>query len=207
MPKGPPVDLDAGLDELEAEEEDARLATLTHEQLLDEMKRDGLDPERGRAAVRRALEAAMGSPPQVTSLAAARARRGSPVAWIAFAAAAAAAVTIGAAANRKAIEAWLHPAPTAPPGPWVPPAHEETPLEKAGRLRESAYVNNKKGYYGDALDELDEAAKLDPAGEQDAQVILARSFATSAKHHPTSQDSAKGPLGPGERPLKRTPPR
>ena len=58
----------------------------------------------------------------------------------------------------------LHPAPSPtqqPAPPLVPPTHEETPLEKARRLREEAYVNVQKGYYKDAADELNEAAEID----------------------------------------------
>jgi hypothetical protein len=58
--------------------------------------------------------------------------------------------------------------------PLVPPTHEETPLEKARRLREEAYANVQKGYYEDAADELNEAAEIDPAGDADPRVAKAR---------------------------------
>ena len=54
------------------------------------------------------------------------------------------------------------------PPPLVPPKNpEESPLEKARRLREEAYVNVAKGYLDDATDELEEAKALDPAGDDD----------------------------------------
>jgi hypothetical protein len=61
-----------------------------------------------------------------------------------------------------------------PAPPLVPPTHEDTPLEKARRLREQAYVNVQKGYYKDAADELNEAAEIDPAGDADPSVAKAR---------------------------------
>ena len=85
--------------------------------------------------------------------------------------------------KRKPIEAqwqaWSNPqapAPTEQPAPpLVPPKNpEESPLDKARRLREEAYVDVQKGFLDDATDELDEAKVLDPPGEDDARVKKAR---------------------------------
>jgi hypothetical protein len=210
-PKPPPADLPDFLDELADEQELDRLSKLSPEELRDEMKKEGLDPERGRAAVRRGLEAAGADttapavpPANVVSLAAARERRRLPVARIALAAAAAVVVTVGIA-KREALEAWLAPSPTAPQMPPVPPTHAPTPPEKAAQLRAEAYVNIAKGYYGDAEDQLDEAKTLDPDGDKAPQVSEARGQILASKPPPPGY--AKPPVGPGERPLPGRPPK
>lgn len=99
-------------------------------------------------------------------------------------------------------------APTVSQPPPVPPPHEETPLEKARRLRAAAFVNLKKGYDGDAEDQLDEAKALDPDGEDDPAVQQARGDIKARKYQlDPGLGFSKGGLGPGERPLKRTPPK
>jgi hypothetical protein len=204
------------LDGLAIEEEVERLSKMTAEQIFDELKADGIDPERGRAAVWRALgkgdAQGGGAPPaaapaptsKVGSVATKRERRGGRMIPIALA------IAVGVAAfvavERKEIQAWLFPGPTAPV-PSVPSTPEETPQDKAARLREEAYVNVRKGYLGDALDQLDEAATLDPMGDKADKVLYARQFIDEFKHKPTQYGGgwAKPPVGPGERPLRRTP--
>ena len=207
-PKPPPVDLQDFLDELADEQELERLSKLSHAELLGEMKKEGIDPARGRAAARRAIDAhdkgrAGGAPPaaagaKVLSLASARDRRRMPVTGIALAAAAAVVLSIGVV-KRDAITAWLAPAPTPTQPPLVPPTHEETPQEKAEKLREAAYVNIAKGYFGEANDQLDAAKRLDPAGDESPKVKDAWGEVLGNRRDHTG--NAKIPLGPGERPL------
>ena len=97
------------------------------------------------------------------------------------------------------IDAWLHRAPTTPVPLPVPPTHEETPQEKAAKLREMALVNAQKGYFGDADDELDAADVLDPAGHDSSTAQATRKiFEDEESKVP---HFAKAPIGPGERPL------
>ena len=213
-----PIPLQDFLDGLAIEEEVERLAGVPRAHVEAATMTEVIDPARGRVAVQRVLarhgmkgdpvdgEAASNS--NVVRLAAKapsdRARGGM---WMALAAAAAVVVAIGAISaitKRDAIEAWLSPAPTATstsssPPPTPPP---DPGKERAARLREQAYVDVKKGYYGEALDALDAAKALDAAGDDDPAVNAARSqiAAGSADHG----SKAKPSLGPGERPLQRT---
>lgn len=105
----------------------------------------------------------------------------------------------------KQIDAWFSPKPTAPVPtlpPLVPPTHEETPQEKADRLREEAFVDVQKGYLDYAQDKLLDARELDPNGDRDPRVQQAyRTIdAGSAKPMP---DMSKPRIGPYERPLKK----
>jgi hypothetical protein len=223
-PERKPVDLEAALEELEDEEELERLETMSHEELLAEMKRDGLDPERGRAAVQRAIDAARGGKEgaggapaagtagedakgKVVRLDAAKKRRTFVTSvYVGLALAAGAATTVGLI-GPQTIAAWLSPAP-APTGttpPIVPPTHEETPLEKARRLREEAFADVKEGYYGEAWDRLEEAKGIDPKGDEAGEVQKAWEEVQAHKRVP--HGFVKPGVGPGEVPLKRTPPK
>src|SRR5580692_1761774 len=106
-----------------------------------------------------------------------KARKGpTPTVMVALALAAGVAATLGYV-RREEITAFFAPQPgptgttTAPP--LVPPTHEETPLEKAQRLRAEAYVDIAKGYYGEAWDRLEEAKGIDPAGDAAEKVQAA----------------------------------
>lgn len=167
------------LDEAELE----RLGAMTPEQLEEEARDSGVEEGRARELLRRAIERADAAPAsKVVDLTAARKRLRGPgmiVTYLAIAASVAA--TIGYVERGPITsqwQAWFHPAPTPTqqptPPPLVPPTHEETPLEKARRLREEAYVNVQKGYYKDAADELNEAAEIDRAGDADPRVAQAR---------------------------------
>jgi hypothetical protein len=203
------------LDEAELE----RLGAMTPEQMEEEAKNSGLGEAKARALIRRAIE--RGEPPpasNVRDMAAARKRLRGPgviVARIAIAASVAATIAAGAAAEWGPITAqwaaWFHPAPTPtqqPVPPLVPPTHEETPLEKARRLREEAYVNVQKGYFKDAADELNEAAEIDPAGDADERVAKARYDIKvgDPKRIPSSKmgpDRWESPLPHTPRPIQR----
>jgi hypothetical protein len=135
------------------------------------------------------------------------ARRRSMPAWqIGLAAAAAAAVVISAW-QREAIVAYFSPkpVPTQAPVPPVPTAPPEPPEQLAANaLRRVAYDDCAKGYFHFCEDELDQAAALDPAGNQTLEVNTARNaigLAKQGKHGAY----VKAPLGPGEVPLRRTP--
>lgn len=99
----------------------------------------------------------------------------------------------------RQIDAWLRPAPTETPQLPVPPTHEETPQEKAAKLREMALADVKKGYLGDATDEMDAAEELDPQGAQSEQAQAIRQAIHDAK--PRTENFVKPPTGKTERPL------
>lgn len=143
------------------------------------------------------------TPATVTSLVKERAKRQRP-AWVArLSAAASVLLALGATYQwtpvGALIEAWLHPAPTTPVPLPVPPTHEETPQEKAAKLREMALVDIKKGYYGDATDELDAAQELDYEGATTDPVLAMRKAIQDAR--PRDDNFTKAPIGPTERPL------
>ncbi len=202
------------LDEAELE----RLGAMTAEQMEEEARDGGIGEAKARELLRRAIERAAARPTasKVVDLAAARKRlRGPGMIVTHLAIAASMAATIGYAGWGPITAqwaAWFHPAPSptqqpAPP-PLVPPTHEETPLEKARRLREEAYVNVQKGYYRDAADELNEAAEIDPAGDADPRVAKARYDIAvgDPKRVPSSKpgpDVWESPLPHKPRPIQR----
>ena len=195
-----------------------RLGAMTPEQIEEEARDGGIGEAKARELLRRAIERAAAPPAasKVVDLAAARKRlRGPGMIGARIAIAASVAATIAAAEWGPITAqwaAWFHPAPAptqqpAPP-PLVPPTHEETPLEKARRLREEAYVNVQKGYYKDAADELNEAAEIDPAGDADPRVAKARYDIAvgDPKRVPNSKpgpDVWESPLPHKPRPIQR----
>ena len=200
------------LDEAEIE----RLGAMTPEQIEEEARDSGIGEGRARELLRRAIERADGAPAsKVVDLAAARKRLRGPgtiVARLAIAASVAATIAYAEWGPITAQwAAWFHPAPSPtqqPAPPLVPPTHEETPLEKARRLREEAYVNVQKGYYKDAADELNEAAEIDPAGDADPTVAKARYDIAvgDPKRVPSSKmgpDIWESPLPHKPRPIQR----
>jgi hypothetical protein len=200
------------LDEAELE----RLGAMTPAHIEEEAKSGGLGEGRARELLRRAVERAEGAPSsKVVDLTAARKRlRGPGMIVTRLAIAASVAATIGYAEWGPITAqwaAWFHPAPSPrpqPAPPLVPPNYEETPLEKARRLREQAYVNVQKGYYKDAADELNEAAEIDPAGDADPTVARARYDIAvgDPKRVPSSKpgpDVWESPLPHKPRPIQR----
>lgn len=210
-----PVDLDAFLQKLDDEQELDRIAAMTPEQLEEEAKKEGIDPERTRAAVQRGIDRAKAdqgdkgggqAPPaapgagNVASFAKAKERRGARVGWVVLALAAGVAATFGVV-EKDTLTAWIWPAPA--PSQLVPPPQPGPSPEqrRAAELREQALVKIKEGYYGEAEDLLDQAAGLDPGG--DSAMDSARSEIRGGKKHGTYVPNAKLPLGP-EVPLKKT---
>ena len=199
------------IEDLLLEEELVRLGKLSPEELAEEMRKKGVDPEAGRKVAEEAIDKAMAPKAvapagKVASLAEARERKRSraPV-FAMLAIAAGVALVIGVTHNpiERQVDAWLHPAPTptqTPQNP-VPPTHEPTPQERAAALREEAYVNIAKGYMGEALDELNEAADLDPEGNLADAVLQARATIREKKPKPPQSKMAPAPW---EKPLKKT---
>jgi len=216
--------------ELLEEAEIAWIESLTPEQMEEEARGSGLASGEALEMLRRAIDAAdapetapaapaeaptksSAEPAKSNVLSFERARARRRTAYIALAAAAAVAVTIGAIERKpigEQIQAWFSPAPTTPvpvpvPPPLMPPTHEETPLEKARRLREQAYVDIQKWYFDYAWDELLEAKELDFDGDKDPRVQQAyRDIDKGAPKPPMNM--SKAPVEFYERPLKKQPP-
>lgn len=106
---------------------------------------------------------------------------------------------------RERIDAWFSPKPTAPiptQPPLVPPTQEETPKDKAARLREEAFVDVQGWYFDEAWDKLQDAKELDPAGDADPKVQQA--YQEIAAGYPKPQfRTAKPGVQPFERPLEK----
>lgn len=219
--------------ELLEEAEIQRIEELTPEQMAEEAKGSGLAPGEGLEMLRRAVAAvdasgaAQPSPAPAANGAAKVAEAGKPKVvslderrrsraglFALLAAAALILLVIGAVWRnpmmRQQIDAWFSPKPTAPvpthPLPIVPPTHEETPKEKADRLREAAYVDIQKGYFDYAWDELEDARDLDPDGNLDPRVRKAYADIENGPPKPPLIQS-KPHTENWEQPLKKQPPR
>jgi hypothetical protein len=91
--------------------------------------------------------------------------------------------------------------PTPPPSFMV-----DANLEKARRLRAEAYKLCDEGYWGECWDKLDDAGRLDRAGNQTLEVNEARNRigrGLDTEKHGAGPSLAKPSIGPTERPLQR----
>lgn len=183
-----------------------RMGTMSPAELGELAKASTLSDAEADAALEQARRE-VATPATVHSLAEAKAKaqakRQRP-AWLVPLAAAAAVLLLAGGTYEwtpvgRQIDAWLRPAPTTPVPLPVPPTHEETPQEKAAKLREMALVDIQKGYMGDATDELDAAETLDPAGARTEAVVAMRQAILDAQ--PRNDNFVKPPTGPTERPL------
>jgi hypothetical protein len=195
------------VDDLLAEEEQERIAKLSPEELRAELARRGVDPKRVNDLVERVLAVAPGgggvtsqapdAAAKVVSMDRARARRAAPVVWVAVAAAAAVAIGVGTY-ERQAIEAWFAPPRTpepVPEAPWRRPVPQPTPEQVAATtLRQEAFTDCAKGYWGLCERKLNEAGRLDPDGESDARVQAARAEIAVNASDARPFEGAKPPL-------------
>ncbi|HEX3345126.1 MAG TPA: hypothetical protein VHS09_11170 [Polyangiaceae bacterium] len=118
------------------------------------------------------------------------ARRGAPkrpaarVAWVAGAVVAAAAAAGVAAEVGRAVGGPLAIGPE-------PSSSADTPRERAARLREEALAACGAGELGACATKLDDAKRLDPAGESEPRVVAARAaIATAPAPSPVPSVSA-----------------
>jgi hypothetical protein len=89
----------------------------------------------------------------------------------------------------------------------VPETHEPTPQEKAADLRKEALVNVQKGYFGDALDELEDAKELDPEGDKAQAIQDARAACEAGiEARKVAKPSAKFGVESWEKPLRKPAP-
>jgi hypothetical protein len=231
-PKDPSSRQDAAAElvrELLAEAELDRLVALPREQLRKELDEAGIPPGWGQNLLKEALAKAdagdtvkevgdptdgpavappvaklVGAKSNVVSLEERRRARGRLFMLLAVAA-----ITLLFVGGRwrfgDQIDAWFSPKPPAPiptQPPIGPPTHEETPKEKADRLRQEAYADLDRWYFDEAWDKLQDAKELDPAGDADPAVQQAYKAIAAGYPKPPSH-MAKPPVAPRERPLQK----
>ncbi len=187
-----------------------RIAGLTPVQLREEFGGgDDVPPGWGQELLRKAIARANAGEAPKSNVVSLDARRHARMRLYSGLSAAAMVLLVIGTLQRKPIErigqridAWIFPQPTAPVPSVVPPAHEETPQEKADGLREKAYVDIQKGLFDEAWDELLAAKQLDPAGDGDPRVQQAyRTIDAGSPKAPLP--SSKPHTAPYERPLKK----
>jgi hypothetical protein len=209
-PPPPPRPLAEILDEVLAHEEMEELMAADRAERRRDLVAQGYDPARLKARIDAARAAAYAKPAaaakppapaeaaKVVDLSTARAKKAAATTrWGPFLAAAAVALLVGGggaryAATRMPPTTVTYATVGSPPSPW----------ELAAPSRRRALRACALGYYGECQDLLDEAQKIDPEGENNAQVQGARS--EIAGSHPEPH-YVKAPLHPGERPLQRHP--
>jgi hypothetical protein len=175
---------------------------LTDEQLAEQLRQSGVDPEKlrarfdaiaARADATHAPEASKATPPaaKVVSLDAARAKkRKPPPLWLLVAAGIGVAAALGGGGylsfytpESPAPSNGPAPIPSGPPQP--PPA-----LLAAAKLRDKAANACAMKLYQDCRDWLDEAEKLDPTGEKSERVQGLRDQIYLWQHPDAGTDAA-----------------
>lgn len=148
------------------EAELARIDALSDDELDRELRDAGISPERAASVVR--------PPARAVAL-----RRAHAWAWVALAAGVA--LVIGGTVRRREIARWFGHEP-------IGPDTEQTPdsvlAERAARLRHDALGVCEQGFWYECETKLNEARKLDPAGESQPQVQAARRAIEQAGHPP-----------------------
>jgi hypothetical protein len=169
---------------LVADEESARIESLSEEELLAEMQREGEAPPPAmgvedllaKVSARAAGQGrVVGPEPAATAKAPTPpegrvvplSRRRPRTAWWAAAAASVAAIVGAATLEGPVIVSHFRP---------------PTPQEKAEGLRDEAIADCARGSWGPCAQRLDEAARLDPAGESAERVQKAREAIAKATH-------------------------
>ena len=190
------------VDDLLAEEEAERIATLSPGALRAEMAEHGIDPARARALVERVVaeagadvvEPARGGIASASVAQASWGRREgrSRPTWIAIAVAAGLAIAAGIT-ERRAVVAWWTPARRSPgPVPTVEPLESQQPAEVAATLRRHAFIDCAQTNLERCEAELDMAEELDPAGESAPAVQEARAAIRNGRRpEPMHEDKPK----------------
>jgi hypothetical protein len=170
------------------EAEAARIAALDREAVDRELRAAGIDPAEAADVGMDMLQAASPDAP-VPAAATSRPRgvepigrreksRGParpPMQWVPWLAAAAIVVLVLTAfAKRQEIQAWLQPEPPRIQKEPESPPRQPSPEELAASLRERAYGSCGERLWARCERQLNEAQKLDPAGETDPRVQQAR---------------------------------
>jgi len=175
--KRPPHKAWEAVEKMALDDEARRVASLGDEALDRELAGQGMDPQalRARGAVLAAqlAKSAAGAREASGSVAKLPAKAWSSgarsIAWIAVAALAAGVVAV--VASRRPPEEAIGPdiRDAASPKPAAP-----SPAEVAAKLRDEAVQACEEGFWASCERKLDEAQRLDPAGEAEARVLAAR---------------------------------
>ncbi len=177
------------------EEEAARVEGLREEELDRELAAGGRDPQEERArgtALAERLGAGAGQVAQVLQLPVRPRPRGRVLVWLAAAALGAGALVL--VIERNEVVAWFKgDTRIEPDHPVVP--REPTPEERAEKLRDEAEKACAEERWGRCNDRLDEATKLDPAGETGARVQALRA---TIKERTTLKKDSESKLKPGK---------
>lgn len=211
-------------DDEAAEREAERILALSPEEVRRELIEAGLDPDEVRARGQQLMEqvlremAAEPTPPETAAAPAtsptvptpapaaparpkpapAHAPRRAPLALWLLAAAFAAVLLSSWRFAGETIARWIHPAPPEPsilPDMPSPSLVAEARAKKHARdLRESAHAKCAIADWDACMLDLDEAAKLDPAGDTDGTVQADRAAAKAA------HENESRPIGPKPKP-------
>jgi hypothetical protein len=138
------------------ETELARIDALSDDELDRELRDAGVSPELVAGVVQ----------PRAPAVALRRTRTW---AWVALAAGVA--LVIAATARRREIALWFGHEPI---GPDVAQTPDSVLVERAARLRHDALGVCEQGFWGLCEEKLNEARRLDPAGESQPQIQAAR---------------------------------
>jgi hypothetical protein len=177
MAKRTPEEILQAIEDAPLDDEAERVLAMTREERERELEAAGIDLDEVDAAADAVYQRLRGAadarrsprePVWVPSIPAARARRWSPVG---LAAAAAVALLVGALGVTRgpAVVAWLKGTPE-PIGPAIEPPRPLTPRELAQKTRDEAEQACASQLWGLCGDKLDEARKLDPAGDSEERV-------------------------------------
>jgi hypothetical protein len=176
--KLPPHEAWDAVEKTAIEQEAARVHELSDQALDEELAARKIDPKalRDRGEAFAAQLAARSSRRNDALPARAEARDHPHARWVWLAPAAVFAVLIGLALlNAASVVAWFEPSHE-PVGPDIArdAALAPTPFERAAKLREQALAACDQELWSACKEGLDEAQRLDPAGEGDVRVQQAR---------------------------------
>lgn len=205
------------LHEIALEEDLAEFQAMDAAEVDREIAASGFDIDRVQARIDEALaasraaasaQASVPAPAKVVDLQAARERRATR--WGLLSVAAAAALVLGGTGTQL-VATRMPPTTVTYPTSVQPPAR----VGVAFGMKRDALRACKMGYFAECEEKLDRAKQLWPAVENDPAVAEARAAIKEAtspvKRDPTepppsyNELRAKPELGPGERPLQRTP--
>ena len=158
------------------ETELARIDALSDDELDRELREAGVSPELA-ASIVSPRAPAVARPPAVAP------RRARAWRWVALAAGVA--LVIAASGRRREIALWFGHEPIGPDTAQTP---DSVLAERAARLRRDALGMCEQGFWDLCERKLNEARKLDPAGESQPQVQAARQSIDEAGRPP---DAAK----------------
>ena len=99
--------------------------------------------------------------------------------------------------------------PSAPLAPLPPPAPEATPEERAAELRHDAFEKCDDGHWRDCIDGLDDASRLDPAGDsapavQTRRRAAERALAPAPSARPNPGPAPDSKMAPTRKPAPKT---